>query len=61
MSEDLHTDLAVDLTKITRLEVIDNTGRAWVGGQPYDTLPLEIKASIQDDGRTLKLFVKRNR
>jgi hypothetical protein len=38
--------------KVTRLEVIDQIGRAYV---KWDC---EIKLSYQDDGRTLKIFVK---
>lgn len=37
---------------VTRVEVIDETGRAYV---KYNRSDVEI--SIQDDGRTLKLFV----
>ena len=37
---------------ITRFEVIDKNGRAVV----YDDV--KIEASIQDDGRTLKIFVE---
>ena len=42
----------MNLKKITRLEVIDNAGRAYVG---YNK---EIEFSLQDDGRTLKILVK---
>lgn len=46
-----------DLSKVTRLEVIDHspkgTGRAFV---KYDIKELEL--SYQDDGRTLKIFIK---
>lgn len=39
------------LGKVTRLEVIDDTGRAYV---KYGVKVLEL--SLQDDGRTLKVF-----
>ena len=40
------------LNKVTRLEIIDKNGRAYVR---WDC---EIDQSFQDDGRTLKIFVK---
>ncbi len=39
------------LKKITRIEVIDENGRA------YNRWDCKVEESIQDDGRTLKLFV----
>lgn len=43
----------MDLSKVTRLEVIDNKGRA------YTKWDIEsVKASLQDDDRTLKLFIR---
>jgi len=54
----------INLTKITRFELIDPSrgegARIWVGGPPYDETPIDIDASVQDDGRTLKIFVKRH-
>ena len=41
-----------DIKKITRFEVIDKTGRAYV---KWDC---KIKKSIQDNGKTLKIFVE---
>ena len=41
----------VDASKITRVEVIDETGRAYVKWN------CKVEESIQDQGRTLKLFV----
>ena len=38
--------------KVTRFEVIDDTGRAYVA---YD---VKIERSYQDDDRTLKVFVR---
>lgn len=43
--------------KVNRLEIIDESGRIYVRGAMYGT-PSEIKLSYQDDGRTLKVFVK---
>jgi hypothetical protein len=53
----------IDLKKITRFELIESDrieARVWVGGPPYDIEAIEIDASVQDDGRTLKIFVKRH-
>lgn len=43
----------IDLPTITRLEVIDGHGRSYVNWNVID-----IDISVQDDDRTLKLFVK---
>jgi len=45
------------IDKIDRFEVIDKTGRAYVKGSIYGT-PVKVKLSLQDDGRTLKVFVE---
>jgi hypothetical protein len=42
--------------KVDRLEVIDETGRAYVKGSIYGS-PVQIKLSFQDDNKTLKVFV----
>lgn len=42
---------------VDRLEIIDESGRAYVKGSIYGT-PVSIDLSYQDDGRTLKVFVK---
>lgn len=42
-----------DFSKVTRIEVIDSNGRAYVA---YDVTPTIM---LQDDGRTLKVFVDR--
>jgi hypothetical protein len=42
--------------KVDRFEVIDETGRAYVKGSIYGT-PIRIELSLQDDERTLKIFV----
>jgi ribosomal protein S28E/S33 len=37
---------------VTRVEVIDSTGRAYVATN------VTVELSVQDEGRTLKVFVK---
>lgn len=44
-------------SKVDRFEVIDDTGRAYVKGSIYGS-PVKIELSYQDDGKTLKVFVK---
>lgn len=44
-----------DFSKVTRVEVIDENGRAYVRGSAYRNAV--VRVSVQDDGRTLKLFV----
>jgi hypothetical protein len=44
-----------DPQKVTRFEVIDEKGRAYVR---HHDRPVQIELSYQDDGRTLKVFVK---
>ena len=53
----------IDTSKITRFEVIDHTsswpefnGSRYTRGWPLNDIVIEL--SIQDDGRTLKVFVK---
>jgi len=41
----------LDLSKVTRLEVIDETGRA------YSKWNITVEPLFQDEGRTLKLFI----
>jgi hypothetical protein len=48
---DLVTVNGHDLSKVTRLEVIDNNGRSYVN---WGVDKMEF--SYQDDGRTLKIF-----
>jgi ribosomal protein S28E/S33 len=45
-----------DTKTVDRIEVIDETGRAYVRGSIYGT-PVKVELSYQDDGRTLKVFV----
>ena len=46
-----------DLSKVDRVEVIDQDGRSYTNYLEEDQ---SVKFSIQDDGRTLKIFVERN-
>lgn len=48
---------ARNVSKVNRLEVIDSTGRAYVKGSIYGT-PVKVELSMQDDNRTLKVFVE---
>lgn len=41
---------------ITRIELIDHTGRKCVLKYAY---PVEVQRDIQDDGKTLKIFVRK--
>lgn len=46
---------------IDRFEIIDENGRVYVRGSKYKNGyspdPVDVKISIQDDGKTLKVFV----
>ena len=57
-SEDLAAELNDRFSKNTsRVEVIDHSGRVYVEGSIYGT-PVFPELSIQDNGRTLKIFVE---
>lgn len=45
----------MELNKVTRFEVIDESGRLLVR---YD---IQLEAQVQDEGRTLKVFLKDNK
>ncbi len=45
------------LILVDRLEVVDETGRAYVKGSIYGS-PVRVELSLQDDDRTLKVFVE---
>jgi hypothetical protein len=45
----------LDVSKVTRLEVIDENGRSYVKYHISD-----VKFSLQDDDRTLKIFLELN-
>lgn len=49
-------ELENKLKTVDRLEVIDETGRAYVKGSIYGS-PVKVKLDFQDDNRTLKVFV----
>lgn len=46
----------MDTSQVNRIEVIDETGRAYIKGELYGT-PVKVELSLQDEGRTLKIFV----
>ena len=46
----------VERSKIDRLEVIDENGRAYARGSIYGT-PVSVELSLQDANKTLKVFV----
>jgi hypothetical protein len=52
MNKEEIVDGTFKLPKVTRLEVIDHTGRAYVIRNS------EVELSYQDNARTLKIFVK---
>lgn len=43
---------------VDRFEVVDETGRAYVKGSIYGS-PVTVELSYQDQGRTLKVFVRK--
>jgi hypothetical protein len=46
-------DIDLNLSEVTRVEVIDSSGRAYVA------LDIEeVELSLQDDDKTLKIFIK---
>jgi hypothetical protein len=49
----------MDTSKVTRFEVIDESGRAYVRNTSGGPPGVEIELVLQDEGRTLKAFVKR--
>lgn len=46
----------MNLDKVTRLEVIDDLGRTYVNWDKRN----KIELSLQDDGKTLKIFITKN-
>jgi hypothetical protein len=54
MEMDMEMDLEMDNPVITRVEVIDPTGRVYINWKPSNIITYDI----QDDGRTLKIFIK---
>lgn len=57
--------MKIDCTKVKRFEVIDEQGRAYVredgrkGFRDEDFAGVKVELSFQDDGRTLKVFVRK--
>lgn len=47
----------IPLMKVSRVEVIDNQGRSYVNWEQNNNVEL----SIQDIGRTLKVFINNNK
>lgn len=45
--------MKIDTSRVTRVEVIDDSGRNYVNWKSNNTVQL----SLQDEGRTLKVFV----
>ena len=43
----------MDTSKVIRVEVIDDTGRAYVNRNPDNV----VEVQLQDDGKTLKVFI----
>lgn len=43
----------MDTTLVTRVEVIDEKGRSYVRWSP----DIKVETQLQDDGRTLKIFI----
>ena len=54
LGNDWFRDQLVDMNRVTRVEVIDDDGRSYM---EYNAEAVQI--SIQDDGRTLKVFLKK--
>lgn len=48
--------VTIDTDKINRIELINKNSRVFVRGSVYET-PITVELSIQDDERTLKVFV----
>jgi hypothetical protein len=55
MIEDLAKQKKVDLSKVNRVEVIDKFGRSYMNWRPEIR---KVELSIQDEGQTLKIFIK---
>jgi hypothetical protein len=50
------TDGIAPMPGITRVEVIDENGRSYVNWKPDN----RVKLSIQDSGKTLKIFISQH-
>ena len=47
----------IDTSKVTRLEIVDEQGRAFSSWNDQN----KIELSLQDEGRTLKIFISKRR
>ena len=47
----------IDTSKIIRVEIIDKNGRSYVNWKANN----KVEISVQDDERTLKIFIKENK
>ena len=54
LGNDWFRDQLVDLNRATRVEVVDDDGRSYM---EYNAEAVQV--SIQDDGKTLKVFLKK--
>ena len=45
----------IEFPRVTRVEVVDHNGRSYSEWNIHS-----VKASIQDDGQTLKIFLEKN-
>lgn len=57
MNESAEKQLNLELKKVTRIEVIDQFGRSYVNKDPSN----EVEISLQDDKKTLKVFISRDK
>ena len=46
----------ISLVTVNRVEVIDNNSRSYVNRYPSN----KVELSLQDDNRTLKIFIKKD-
>lgn len=46
----------INFPAVTRVEVIDDNGRSYSEWDVHS-----VEASVQDDGKTLKIFLKKNK
>ena len=48
-----------DFKKVSRVEVIDDNGRSYVfDPRAHPDMRVKVSLSLQDQGRTLKVFIK---
>ena len=49
--------MTIETDKVTRVEVIDKAGRSYVNHKVDNV----VQMTLQDDGKTLKIFIKEKR